>query len=768
MTSGDGSGVRWAPHLTVRSVPGEAVYLLSESGTVVLENPLLAVLAPLVDGTRSTDDLAESLDDHTDLASAYFLLDELMAKGYLAKGTVASPDLWALAAEWGTALPAALPAVAVGAVSVDSRDADAVAAALAESGLDVQRPDTDESLIALASDPAIGLVVAVCEDYLHPLLPAVDKARRTCGMPWLLVRNSRAYAWIGPLLTPGDGPCWHCLAHRVRGNREVEEYLRHRAGVGDDPVRPQTCGPAVTRALTAGLAGAAALRALLRPPATAAVAAKGKHSITTLELASGIFEDHIVHRRPQCAACGEPTAIASEHPPVVLAPAPHEAANDSGYRSVPPSVTLARFAPHISSLTGAVTGVTRLELPTDEQLYVFAAGHNFAMRGADLRYLRAGLRTKSSGKGLTEDQARVSAVAEAIERYQGLYTGEEPRRRTSMRELGTAGLHPNSVMLWSEQQFLMRDQWNALDRKFAFVPEPFDEDVTCDFSPLWSLTERRTKWLPTGQLYYAAPRPDSHTYFIACSNGTAAGNTIEEAVLQGILELVERDAVAIWWYNRLSRPEIDPYAFGDPEAERIAAAFERFGRPIRLLDLTNDLGIPVVAAVSARDDAVSEDILLGFGAHLDPRIAAIRAMAEVVQFYPAVAPHAADGSGRYDYDDDESQQWWLTATRSTEPYLVPNPVAPRAPHAPGVGPILDMAEAVGVVRQQIERAGHEVLILDQTRPDIGFPTVKVVAPGLRHFWARYAPGRLYQVPVDLGWLPAPTPEDQLNPRVMFL
>ena len=59
-------------------------------------------------------------------------------------------------------------------------------------------------------------------------------------------------------------------------------------------------------------------------------------------------------------------------------------------------------------------------------------------------------------------------------------------------------------------------------------------------------------------------------------------------------------------------------------------------------------------------------------------------------------------------------------------------------------------------------------MLDQTRPDVGFPTVKVIAPGLRHFWARYAPGRLYDVPVRLGWLDRPTAEDELNPTLMFL
>ena len=47
----------------------------------------------------------------------------------------------------------------------------------------------------------------------------------------------------------------------------------------------------------------------------------------------------------------------------------------------------------------------------------------------------------------------------------------------------------------------------------------------------------------------------------------------------------------------------------------------------------------------------------------------------------------------------------------------------------------------------------EMLVLDQTREEIGLPVVKVIVPGLRHFWARFAPGRLYDVPARLGWVP---------------
>ena len=59
-------------------------------------------------------------------------------------------------------------------------------------------------------------------------------------------------------------------------------------------------------------------------------------------------------------------------------------------------------------------------------------------------------------------------------------------------------------------------------------------------------------------------------------------------------------------------------------------------------------------------------------------------------------------------------------------------------------------------------------MLDQTRPDIGMPVARTIVPGLRHFWARFAPGRLYDVPVKMGWREAPTAEKDLNPIWVFI
>jgi ribosomal protein S12 methylthiotransferase accessory factor YcaO len=75
----------------------------------------------------------------------------------------------------------------------------------------------------------------------------------------------------------------------------------------------------------------------------------------------------------------------------------------------------------------------------------------------------------------------------------------------------------------------------------------------------------------------------------------AAGNTLEEAVLQGFLELVEHDGVALWWYSRARRPGVDLDSFGEPYLARLRAFLHRHGREFWAIDLTADLDIPVFA-----------------------------------------------------------------------------------------------------------------------------------------------------------------------------
>src|SRR5262245_66205164 len=79
-----------------------------------------------------------------------------------------------------------------------------------------------------------------------------------------------------------------------------------------------------------------------------------------------------------------------------------------------------------------------------------------------------------AGKGRSADQARVSALCEALERYSGVYQGDEARIRATRRELGAAALDPAELLNFSDAQYAARDPLaRDADRRQA-APERLD------------------------------------------------------------------------------------------------------------------------------------------------------------------------------------------------------------------------------------------------------------------------------------------------------
>jgi len=74
----------------------------------------------------------------------------------------------------------------------------------------------------------------------------------------------------------------------------------------------------------------------------------------------------------------------------------------------------------------------------------------------------------------------------------------------------------------------------------------------------------------------------------------------------------------------------------------------------------------------------------------------------------------------------------------------------------------NLNDAVGTIVSLLSALDIDLLMLNLTQPDVGLPVVKMIAPSLRHFWRRLAPGRLYDVPVKMGWLEQPLRESELN------
>ena len=79
----------------------------------------------------------------------------------------------------------------------------------------------------------------------------------------------------------------------------------------------------------------------------------------------------------------------------------------------------------------------------------------------------------------------------------------------------------------------------------------------------------------------------------------------------------------------------------------------------------------------------------------------------------------------------------------------------------------DLLDAIEHCVKAARSRGLETLVLDQTRPDVGLAVAKVFVPGLRHFWPRFAEGRLYDMPVKLGWSARVLEESELNPVPIY-
>jgi len=344
---------------------------------------------------------------------------------------------------------------------------------------------------------------------------------------------------------------------------------------------------------------------------------------------------------------------------------------------------------------------------------------------------------------------------EAIERYSGIYQGGEIRAPRHFADFPPGdAIAPNDVMLFSEAQY--RERQNAPDQHDMHpTPPPFDPSAEIDWTPVWSLRDKRFKYLPTTMLYffYKGPAADQIN---ADSNGCAAGNTLEEAIVQGFLELVERDSYATWWYNRLQPAEVDLGQFDDPYIRDLRGLLAETGRRVWMLDVTNDLGIPSFVTISHWTENGQELIEFGSGSHFDARIAALRAMTELNQFL-SIGLMSGISAEKSSFDG-------TTPFRlESYPYLTPNGRTAAQPDLSAKFGRLDKSEQVMACVRIAAQQGLDFLVLDQTRPDIDVSVARVIVPGMRHFYRRFAPGRLYDVPVKLGWLDRPLSESELNP-----
>ncbi len=338
-----------------------------------------------------------------------------------------------------------------------------------------------------------------------------------------------------------------------------------------------------------------------------------------------------------------------------------------------------------------ITGLDRLGIP------VFSCIRPDAAEGAISVY---------NGKGVTEMAARVSAIMEGLERYSA---------EIHDREIITA---PYEAMA-GERRTLLPD--------LLILPEYAETGFPLPWYPGYDIMQNELVWVPAHAVFHPVP-PLMGRLFRTSTNGIASGNTLEEAVLHGLCEVIERDAWSLSEAAGKGGPVVTNISH--PVALSLINRFSAAGVDVMIRDITSDVGIPTIVAIG--DDVELKDptlLCIGMGTHPCAEIAILRALTEVAQSR-ATQIHGAREDTReghfkrqigYDRAKRLNRKWF--AVESSIPYGAISSVR-TDDFLDDIHVILDHLRAIGIDR---------VIVADLTLPGIGIPVVRVIVPGLEHY-----------------------------------
>lgn len=240
-----------------------------------------------------------------------------------------------------------------------------------------------------------------------------------------------------------------------------------------------------------------------------------------------------------------------------------------------------------------------------------------------------------AGKGVSKDHARASAMMEGFERYSAEKQDSDECIIANVDEIAEKG--------------------NYIDPKSLNLPKEFEKKDISNMSLEWSLTHDlitdEDYYIPTNSIYHPYNHENNiESLFKSNTNGLASGNILEEAILHGIFEVIERDA---WSIFELTHKNYSQINLDSIESDLINETIERFtsnGINIKLMDFTADINVPTIAA--SADDTVTRDaglLTLGMGTHLDPEVAILRALTEVAQSRATQINGAREDTVRADF-----------------------------------------------------------------------------------------------------------------------
>ncbi len=370
------------------------------------------------------------------------------------------------------------------------------------------------------------------------------------------------------------------------------------------------------------------------------------------------------------------------------------------HRIIPPSETIENNEDKCK--TAGITRITEITHLDRIGLPVFSAIRPTSQEGAISIY---------GGKGISVEHAKASAMMEGFERYSAEKQDENTVTGT-VSEISSKG--------------------NIIDIESLNLPKDFKKENIDSLNLEWNichdLISGEDFYVPSNAIYHPYTIEDNsvQSLFKSNTNGLASGNSLEEAILHGIFEVIERDAWSIFELTHKNSKQID---LDSIESDVVNDALSKFSENeinIKLMDLTADINVPTIAA--SADDTLLKDaglLTLGIGTHLDPEVAILRALTEVAQSRATQIHGAREDTVRADFartagyermkrinkhyfeDEDEKINLSDIENRSTD----------------------SITKDIDIVLDELRANEIEhVLYYDLTRPELDVSVVRVIIP----------------------------------------
>lgn len=283
----------------------------------------------------------------------------------------------------------------------------------------------------------------------------------------------------------------------------------------------------------------------------------------------------------------------------------------------------------------------------------------------------------------------------------------------------------------------------------------WDSDPSIPWVHGWSIRDDAPVLVPEQLVYYLDRREDHLNTVQECSNGCASGSSMSEAVLHGLLELLERDAFITSWYAPTTPAEIDLDTSRLPVVHHMRAQLDLLGYDLRCFDIRTDLPLPTVGSVAVRRDGGMGTLCFAGGAGLEPDEALRAAVCEVASYVPGFTERVEK---KREFLEAAMEDLNLITELEQHPLLFGMPeMRAHAEHWMGqtsktpmrdlyrdwaevYQPSTDLTDPVRLIVRLLAERGMDTVVVDQTSPEqslLGIHTVAVVVPGL--------------VPIDFGW-----------------